>query len=154
MNWLIAINILLLIIVSNAFIAGCLFIKAIMRNFRDYISSPGDEQPSPLSLTWERLSAVLAQQIAVQVKTTIMGFMSGASRGEAAEQADLAEINMAIENPAVAGLLEMLPKSLKKKVRQNPLIAKMIIDKVTGGITKTPSNGHNISNDSGPRFNL
>jgi len=155
MNSILIINILIFALLSGITIAGFLFIKALLRNFREFITPPGDDKPSPLSLTFDALASILARHMGVEVKTTIAGMLSGQSRGDAAENLAAGEIDLSLDNPAAAGLIAMLPKKYQKLAYKNPMITKLLVNKLgsMGGGSKevVPTAS---GNGNKPKFNL
>lgn len=158
MNWLLAVNILIFVVISGAFIAGYLFFRRIENEIREFLSAPGNGQPSPLTQTFDSFATLLARSMAVEVKTTIGGIMSGKVRGEAATEGDIAMADMAIDSPVLAGVIDMLPKSVRKAAKRNPEVARFIMDKVANSIGSQSSKVLNITTGSGngsrPKFNL
>lgn len=154
MNWILLTNLLILAVLSGGFIAASLFIHSISKGFQDFTSYPDGDEPSPLFVVLARLSAVLAQQIATQVKTTLMGMLSGQARGEQALNNAEAQLDLALDNPAAAGIIEMLPKNIKKMAYKNPAIAKLVMNKIAG-MTQPVGGGTTASgNGSKAKFNL
>lgn len=157
MNYILLLNILIFATIITQFVVAFLFFRAIVSNFKEFISSPEAGEPSPLSLSLDSFSARLAKCLSVEVKTTLMGMLSGQARAETALNRETTEAVMSIKNPLVGGLLAALPKRYKNKIFKNPELAEAVIDKLgstMGGMTASVP----VTTDSGdghsPKFKL
>lgn len=118
----------------------------------EFISPTAPNQPSPMAITAEALSAMVARAITAQLKTTLMGMESGASRGEKAVQGDLA-LDIAGQTP-LGAVLGAFPR-LSKTLRKNP----GLLDFALGAISKVGAGRGapatpDTSNGDRPRFHL
>lgn len=87
--------------------------------FSDFMESPGPGIPSPLGVLVDSASRTAGRAIAMEVKTTLMGKSSAASRQESGIMEDIATDQLNQQMPLLGGLLEVMP-SLKKRLIKNP----------------------------------
>lgn len=125
----------------------------------DFVDPPAVGGLSPLATILESLARSAGHSIALEVKTTLMGKISGASRLEAGVMSDIASDVMTDQSPLLSGLLDSMP-SLKKRLIKNPQLVGSIMgmmQKVTGGQAVGPGNvpgpitgsGHGNASGSG-----
>lgn len=123
---------LALILLANVALLGGLFgvllvVRRKYREFESFITPPEEGKPSPLAQFVDAASVIAARAIAAQVKTTIMGFVSGAARASAAVEGDIVEAKA--QQFGLGAILESMP-ALKKTLRRNPGLADLAISKL------------------------
>lgn len=155
MNWMLATNILILVMISGGFVAVFLFIHDLKRNFTEFISAPSADKDSPLSQAINGLSVRFAKAMAVEVKTTMMGMLSGQARGDQALKNAEAQIDIAMDNPILAELIDTLPKNIKKMAYKNPMVTRLIMSKLGTMGGGSPAPPVSIGSGNGKaKFNL
>ena len=126
----------------------------------DFMESPGPGLLSPLGVFIESASRTAGRAIAMEVKTTLMGKASVASRQESGIMEDIATDQINQQMPLLGGLLEVMP-SLKKRMIKNPGLLQALggilqssglgsVGSGSGGNHQTQSSG----SSSAPKFNL
>lgn len=129
-----AINIALLITFVRKY-------QAIKSSFYSFITSTDENTPSPFAQVFDTLSHTAGHAIAMEVKTTIMGKMSGDARLEKAIASDIAKDQLEANHPLASGLLEQFP-SLKKRAIKNPAVLEFLANM----IDRLPKNSQGQSN--------
>lgn len=128
----------------------------------DYTTPSGPGLLSPLGVIIDSASHSAGRAIAMEVKTTLMGKASAASRQESGIMGDIATDQITQQMPLLGGLLEVMP-SLKKRLIKNPGLLQSL-----GGILQSSglgsvgsgagSGGNHQTQSSGsgsaPKFNL
>jgi hypothetical protein len=151
------------ILLVNLMVFGCLVAAFVyFRRLRsqitdiivDFVTPPDEKSPSKLGIAIANISHIAGHAIAVEVKTTIMGKLSGESRLASGIEGDIVDAAMENSQPALLGLLDSVP-GLKKRLIKNPALAGFIMSKL-GNIMQPSgsvagSNGHT---SSGPKFKL
>lgn len=134
------------------------FIDSIYSQFVGFINSPGDDKPSEFARLTNTIAHTAGQAIAQEVKTTIMGKMSGDARKLKAIEGDIAMDGLAESAPQLAGLLDASP-NLRKRVAKNPGLigwAAQYLPGLMGGLAG--GSGGQTVNQGGtstpPRFKL
>lgn len=133
-------NILFLMVILAAFVwlrALYAHAEAVLRDF--FVPEP--ETLSKAGVLWQSLSTTLGQQVAMQIKTTIMGMSSGAARAEKAVNESIVEDAANQANPLIGGLLSGFP-SLKKKLAGNPSLAGFVLNQLANMKAKAPEDNH------------
>lgn len=106
-----------------------------------FVLSPGEGKQSPLGDFLDATSMMFARALVAQAKTTFMGLASGASRGAAAVEGDIAVDMASNQSPMIAGLIQSSPM-LQKTLRRNPMlamIASAALQKLMGAQSGAPS---------------
>lgn len=98
------------------------FIQAARDQFLGFVLPPEEGKQSPLGDFLDATSMMFARALVAQAKTTFMGMASGAKRGEAAVEGDLAVDLTSAQSPMIAGLIQSSPM-LQKTLRRNPMLA-------------------------------
>jgi hypothetical protein len=120
-----------------------LVMPKIVENVARFVSSPDGTQPSQLALIVESAARSAGRAIAMEVKTTIMGKASVASRQETALMADMATDAINNANPILGTALDMFP-TVKKRLTKNPAL----LEGLMGMLSKSGALGGNGSNHS------
>jgi hypothetical protein len=129
--------------VSLAFVfAFCLYIQkkitSARETFNNFVSSPGEGKPSPLAV----FVANAGQVIGTQLKTSIMGTLSGDARAVKGLQADVVLDQAEKASPLLAGLVSYSPR-LARKLAKNPELIQAALSLLPGLMGKKgPSNGN------------
>ena len=132
-NMLLTVVVLLLAI----FVACSLFILSrIMRvalrinevidDVRTFVSPAGENTPSPLASTIDTASKIAGHAIALEVKTTLMGKVSGASRLADAVRTDVQGDVVAQQMPLMGEILEQSP-SLRRRLGKSPGLMELLL---------------------------
>jgi hypothetical protein len=138
-NWLLtAILICNLLIVAAIGVAWAK-INRVTRVFSDFISPPGENQPSPVAVVAESISEMFARSFTASLKAYFMGVQSGAARAENAA------IGQAISASPAGGIIDLLPKSIKKSLIKNPAL----LDYALAALNKTPGAGGSLTGSGG-----
>lgn len=90
--------------------------------FREFVSAPAEGQPSPLAIFIDNVGQVLASQITVNLRTSLLGKASGVIRALDGAEADVTEDVLARANPWIAGLMALSPK-LTRRLAKSPALA-------------------------------
>ncbi len=134
MNWILTITVTVLTLSFLAFVGvfgWCLWkFYRFWGDIRVFVSPAGENQPSQLAVFVQAIVDSLARQIAIQLKTTIMGIISGYSRSAQAAETSAVECAVADKMPAIAGIMDLFP-GLKKKLVKSPLLLNFAIEKLT-----------------------
>lgn len=143
---LIAIGLSILLIMSYC-VAQYLKIKAIFRGFIEH----EEGKPSNFGILVDSIASSAGRALALEVKTTIMGKLSGISRGEKAVEGAIAQDSLP---GGIMSLIQSMP-SLNKLVSKNPGLLTLAANALSGLVARThsgaPGNG---SNDLNPKFDL
>lgn len=141
-------NIVLIVLLAVNTLFLAYFVRQFIvsrRIFRDFITSPGENEASPFAELISTVSDVFSRSMAATAKATFMGKQSGDSRAEAAVEADIAEDLLAAKNPLLAAALQSFP-TLKKSLRRNPQLVDIAVKKLLGQTAEGPVPG----NGNGP----
>jgi len=104
---------------------------------------PGaDNAPSQFALLVKHVSQVLATEVMLSVKGSLMGQASAVGKQIDAAASDIAGDALAAKSPWLAALLEFSP-SLKKRVTKSPIAAMALANLNLGGLLKGQSTGGN-----------
>lgn len=143
----IAMSILLaLILLSNLLLFGLFFI--VIQRIRSFIVSPGEQKPSPLSLSLQALSDMVGRSIVATLKATFMGKQSGLVRGEQAVSGDIAQDQLA-QSP-IGAVLQSFP-TLGKSLRRNPALLDLALSAFSG-MNRNQSGVITQGNGEKPKF--
>lgn len=118
-------------------------IRAAHRAFTTFITSPGENQPSPLAQTTGAMADMVARSLVAQAKATFMGLQSGNSRAEKAIEADMAEDLIAQKSPLAGAIMSSFP-SLRRTLRRNPQLIDLAMQEMAkrgAGPAATADNG-------------
>jgi hypothetical protein len=122
-------NILLALILAlniGVIVTVVLVYLKISKVFRQFVTPPGENQPSPLALLIDGIASMFSRSIVAQAKASFMGVQSGLKRQESAIAGDIAEGVVASQSPLLGGLLDSFP-ALKKTLRRNPQLVDMVL---------------------------
>ena len=103
-------NVLLLVGLCFAFLK----IRGIFREFKEFITPPGDKQPSKLALVCEALSEMIGRSLVASLK----GFLMGAKSAEVRQ--GNAEVGAGLDASPIGAIVCMLPKSVRASLIKNP----------------------------------
>jgi len=120
--------------------------RRIMRAFIAYFTSPDQETPSQFAVLIDTIAQAIAARLVQQVKSVVMGMNSADAKAEKRGQLELIKQN----NPSLAGLASILPKSWVR----NPEVLQSIVS-VLGpliGPRTPPDNGQD--QEARKMFNL
>ena len=92
------------------------------QQFREFVSPGKDNQPSPLSQFIALESKLIAQDFTNQIKTSMLGKLSGQARQENAIAGDIVSDVLNETNPMLGMILDQFP-TLKKRLSKNPQMA-------------------------------
>ena len=106
----------------------------------NFVSAPDDKTPSPLASFIEAASHTAGHTIAIEVKTTLMGKVSGVTRAVQGEMIDMVDENLQNTNPLLAAISGMMGKRSKGKLL--PILAAL------AGNMKSGNNGNNGSGET------
>lgn len=115
----------------------------VYESIYQFVSAPDEKTPSKLAQTVEMMSHIAGHSIAMEVKTTLMGKESGASRQEGAIIGDIVQDQMANSNPVMGMILNSFP-TLSKRVRKHPelaMIASQALSNIASKSAPNPGNG-------------
>jgi hypothetical protein len=113
-------NILLTVLIlmfATFGVLAWLFISKLKATITNFVLPVSPGQPSPLANSVDAISVMIARAITAQVKTTLMGMQSGATRAETAIKGDMVQ-DLANASP-LGGLLGSFP-ALGKTLKRNP----------------------------------
>ena len=114
--------------------------RSIQRSIADFVTPPGENQPSKLDVFLAGYARQFGQIIAMEAKTTIMGKMSGDSRGAVAVQGAMLQDIAAKQSPILSALLDHSPR-LAKTLAKNPALTNMALN-ILAGAAKPPEGGN------------
>lgn len=124
-----------ILIVNVALVGLVLFcmirVRAVYRDMIGFVTSPGNNEPSPLARTVEAAGDMLARSLVAQAKGAFMGKQSGEARAETAIAGDIAEDLINARSPMIGALLNSFP-TLKKTIRRNPQLLDLALSKLAG----------------------
>lgn len=133
MNWYLTVGLLLGLLNLLVCVLVLAQIRSIYSGFwaalHSWVSAPNETTPSAFAGLVETIGHSLGHSAAVELKTTIMGKMSGQSRLETAIQGDMLQDQVGAVNPLMAAALEMFP-SLKRRALKNPGIVDLILSRL------------------------
>ncbi len=133
-NWILTGMITVLTLSFLAFVALFVYLLWRFRAFYNecicFVTPPSENTQSMLANVVQAIVDSLAKQIAIQLKTTIMGIISGYSRSAQSSQTEAVEDAVAARMPAIAGIMDLFP-GLKKKLVKNPLLLNFAIEKLS-----------------------
>lgn len=117
-------------------IANFLVLVLILARVRSFIYeiygllSPIDEKtPSPFATFVDNAGHAAGHAMAMELKTTLMGKVSGDARLEQAINSDVAQDALSGANPLLGTLLDQFP-SLKKRAFKNPGVVDYLLSKL------------------------
>jgi len=111
----------------------------------DFITPVEPDKPSQLANVTEVVAGMFGRAITAQIKTTLMGMESGASRALKAVEGDIA-LDRTSQSP-LAGLLGSFP-TLRKSIRRNPQLLDVALGVISDMASRKAGSG---SNGSGER---
>lgn len=142
-----------MVTVLLALVLSCLLVilYAMWRGYsalRHFVSQAAPDKPSPLGEAVSAVARTFGQEIALHLKTAILGKSSALTKAVNGIEADLATDGLANAHPGVAALMALSPK-LTKRLMNSP-VAQIALSKIlesrVGG--KQPSNGANPAGDT------
>jgi hypothetical protein len=117
-----------------------LLVAKLYAIYRDIVLfvSPGEKgTPSPLSAVVNNVVGVLAKEVAINLKSSIMGTISGVNRGLAGAETEIASA----QSPVLGGALSLFP-GLRKRLQKNPLLVDLVMQLASSqkgnGSSKSP----------------
>lgn len=124
-------------------------IRSKYREIVDFITPPGDKQPSQLAVVSEALAEMVGRAIVASLRGFLLGQKSIETR-----QAN-AQAEGELTTSPLGGLVNMLPISLKKSLIKNP----QLLDLAMGFMSRSGGSGGNgrtggSGPSSQPKFNL
>lgn len=128
----------------------CKELLKIDHEIRNFVKPKGENQTSPAADVFDIACKHFLKCALSQFKTSNMGDASVISRQEMAVDSAIAEDLLAINNPMVAGLLDLMP-TLKKKINKNPKLVGIALEKLSqmkppgGSGTVAPGDNHSES---------
>jgi hypothetical protein len=131
-------------------LAGLFFtfikIRSVFREFKDFITPPGENKPSKLALVVESITELMGRSLVAHLKAMLMGTKSGDAK------ADMAATGEMIDASPLGMIVNLLPKSVKRSLIKNP----QILDYAMGILAKkqAPSDNHSGEMPSQVKFNL
>jgi len=150
-----AVLLILLLFLGLAF-ALLVYFQRLRRRFVAFVTAPDEKTPSEFAEIVGTIGHTLGHAAAVEIKTTIMGKISGESRlGEA-----IAKQVVQSSQPGLAGLVEAIPRNARRK---NAGIFEFLVDRfgpaLLPNLTGPPGGGQggNHTNDTSgasPKFKL
>lgn len=87
-----------------------------------FVTSPSEEEPSPLAVLSDQLAVVFAARIMQQLKASMAGISSGISKEAMAD----AEEEIGAVSPALGILAGILPKKIRNKMLSNPQMVRQL----------------------------
>jgi len=152
-------NILLTVIalmiagLGGAFFAVLLYVRREYRDLRsqivDFLTPVDEGQPSPLANVAQVTADMLGRSVAAQVKGTLMGFASGAKRGETALSAEVVE--GAAEGTPAGSILQLLGG--KRTLKRNPALIDLAMQYFASKAGAGPGSSGS-GNGHSPKFKL
>lgn len=130
MNLLLFVNILILIALTYIIVGAIIIYRQTVSFIDDFVAGDA-EHPSPLSKVMDIMADKLAKQIAAEVRTTIGGIVSGQVRSQSALDEASTSIDLALDNPGLAGLVQLLPKNIRRMMMRNPAVMRMVMDRLS-----------------------
>lgn len=104
------------LILLAVFAFGFMKFRSIYRDILEFITPPAENEPSKLANVCQSLSEMVGRSLVAQVKGFLMGKQSGEVRGANAE------IGAGLDQTALGGIVNMLPKSVKRSLIKNPAL--------------------------------
>lgn len=136
---MVVISVLLGLILCCFIVAGIVAYR-IWRGLRAFVLPPGEGQVSPLGQFIQNVAVVVSSQLTMQIKTSLMGKASAASKAVDGIEQDIAGDVLASKSPLVAGVLDMFP-SLRKRVLRSPIAAMALQSLNLGSLVGGKNNG-------------
>jgi len=102
---------------AGAALAAWLYIRKLRGMVLDFITPAAEGQPSALAGVVESVASMFARATTAQIKASLMGIESGATRAQKAIDGDIA-VDLAGQLP-LGSLLESFP-TLRKTLKRNP----------------------------------
>lgn len=124
--------------------AAVFLVTRVMRAFMEFVSPPAEGEPSPLARFIDSAAQVLASQLTMNLKTSVLGKVSGLTRALDGAEADVTQDLLAARSPLLAGLLALSPK-LGRRLAKSPALAAALssldLSKLMNAGKGPPSNG-------------
>ncbi len=126
---------ILLILIANLAIQVTIFVKLVhyQRVFTQFITSPGENQPSPLAQVSQSFAGILSMSL----KATLMGKASGEARQSQALERDIVLDTLDTKSPLMGGLLSMLGARTQNRLLKNPALIAGLVNLLTPKDGKT-----------------
>jgi hypothetical protein len=136
----------ILLVMAILLAVFCLSVKAVKTTARDFLTAPDEQTPSPLAQLTANAATTVGVHVASQLKTQVMGVLSGESkRAKAIEEALLTD-GLAETSPLLSGLLEVSP-GLRKVIKKNPAVLELVMRAINrhqgSGAPRTESGSNN-----------
>lgn len=129
-NWYTNILLTLLVLINIVFVIALYKIYEIYTQFKQFVTPIEPGKPSILGNTIQNLIDSFSKQVGSQVKTSLMGTISGVSRGIDALNNEVNQASLEAQSPALGSILELVP-SLKKKLSKNPLLLNLAMSAIS-----------------------
>ena len=142
MNILLACILLTNVLLLAGLCLAFLKIRGVFREFKDFITPPGENKPSKLALVCEALSEMIGRRLIASLKGFLMG-----SKSVEVRQAN-AEVGAGIDASPLGAIVGMLPKSVRASLIKNPQLLDYALNfmaKRGNSSGLSPENNHSSS---------
>lgn len=106
-----------------------------------FVTAPAPGEVSPLGQFMQATATILANQVVMSVKGTLMGQASAVSKAEAGIQTDILQDTVAMNSPMLGMILEAFP-SLRKRVSKSAVARLALANMDLGKLLNKGGNGH------------
>jgi hypothetical protein len=127
------------------------FVEAYLKAAELFIPAKAGE-PAPLAAMAISYIHYAGQAFATEIKTSLMGKMSGSARLEQAVEGEVQVAAMAAGNPLLNALLQVSP-ALSKRLSKNPALASFVMQ-AAGKLFSKPGPGAGNGHSEQANFNL
>lgn len=148
-------NILLCVILgllASSILVFWLFVRRLRDAIVDFVTPPAEDKPSQLAIAVDAGAVLVGRAITAQIKTTLMGQVSGEVRAEKAIQGAMAMDN--VEGAGMSGLLNALGPNMRRTLRRNPSLVDLALPFLQGVLQKGGNNHSTPVSSGSPKFRL
>jgi len=154
MEWLIIFLAMIwsLFLVASLAIGALVYVSRLKAQLSDFLAAwvaPGDDNsPSQLALVVKAAAAIHVEELKASLSGAMMGHASAMSKAVQGIESDVANDQLAGQNPMLAALLSFSP-SLRKRLTKSPMAALALSRLDLSGLLKQ-SAGNNGNKQSSP----
>lgn len=153
MNVLLTAILLALIVILALIIVIARKIRDVYDEFRFFVTPQTEDKPSGLATVCSAIADDFSKRLVIQIKTSLLGSVSGASRAEKAVQGELVEAAAAEQSPLLGAGLSLMGKRAKGGFLNNPMVLQFLMSKLQGGAVATgAASGNHAQNNDGNGF--